>query len=284
MLIRLLAVLVLSATIVRANTIAQFRTIGGDLEVELFTEDKPVTCRNFIRLVEAGAYQNTFLHRLVPGFVIQGGGFWVPSKSDTNYFTGFGFVPHFGPITNEFSIGPYLTNDFGTIAMAKTTNGPDTATCQFFFNLANNSTNLDVQNGGFTVFGRVVKGTNLLQFWNTLGYSTGIVDQTFFFGPTFSAFTTLPVTYLGWTPARYSQLLYVDVTLMRVAVSNLADGTSMVSWKSAGGLTNIVEAATSFSPPEWVLLHTTNGTGGTMSYADTNSAAGGRFYRIRVER
>lgn len=284
MLIRLFAILIFSATLVSANTIAQFRTIGGDLEVELFTEDKPVTCRNFIRLVEAGAYQNTFFHRLVPGFVIQGGGFWVPSKTDTNYFTGYGLVPNFGSITNEFGVGPYLSNTFGTIAMAKTTNGPDTATCQFFFNLANNSTNLDVQNGGFTVFGRVVKGSPLLDFWNTLGFGTGIVNQSSYVGPTFSAFTTLPVTYIGVFPARYNQLLYVDISLMNLVVTNLADGTSLVRWNSAGGLTNVVERAVSFTPPDWIVLHATNGTGNVMSFADTNSTGASGFYRVRVER
>src|SRR5436305_8653808 len=69
-----------------AGTLAQFRTPYGDLEVELYDQQKPVTVANFKKLVEAGVYQNTFFHRVVPGFVAQGGGFFTFNSGLTNYF------------------------------------------------------------------------------------------------------------------------------------------------------------------------------------------------------
>ena len=268
----------------QARTIAQFRTILGDIEVELFTEEKPVTCANFIRLVEAGAYRNTFFHRLEPGFVIQGGGYFVTNALSTNLFTQPIAVPSFGPITNEYDIGPQISNLYGTIAMAKSPTNVHSATCQWFFNLADNATNppgfLDTQNGGFTVFGRVVRGTNILNTFNTLAYTNGIVDLTAFYGPGAAAFGHLPVLYVGWAPPRYVDLLYVGISLMKLSSVVLTDGVTRVSWKSAGNMTNVIETSPAVSPPAWTTLHTTNGTGNTMSIVDTNSATGTRFYRV----
>src|SRR5439155_6233770 len=87
-------------------------------------------------------------------------------------------IQTFPPITNEFNSGRRLSNVYGTIAMAKRPDDPNSATSEWFFNLADNSTNLDSQNGGFTVFGRVVGGTNLLNFFNRLNKSTftGLLD------------------------------------------------------------------------------------------------------------
>jgi cyclophilin family peptidyl-prolyl cis-trans isomerase len=97
--------------------------------------------------VNNSRYNGTFIHRSVPGFVIQGGGY--------TYNAGTNLVAHiatFSPVVNEFGI----SNLAGTIAMAKLGGDPNSATSEWFFNLADNSANLDSQNGGFTVFGRVV--------------------------------------------------------------------------------------------------------------------------------
>src|SRR5256885_3220681 len=130
-----------------AGTLAQFRTVFGDIEVELYDQQKPVTVENFKRLVQSGAYESTFFHRVVPGFVAQGGGYFSFNPATTNLFgwpwSNLGVVPNFGQITNEFSVGPFYSNTKGTIAMAKLGSGPNTATCEWFFNLANNSANLD---------------------------------------------------------------------------------------------------------------------------------------------
>ena len=176
----------------RAGTLAQFRTVFGDLEVELYDQQKPVTVQNFRRLVQSGAYQNTFFHRAVPGFVVQGGGYFTTRRFSTNDFappwSHLGRVPNFGSISNEFNVGPQFSNTNGTIAMAKLGGDPNSATCEWFFNLANNSANLDNQNGGFTVFGRVVRDTGstnyggVLGLFNHIAYYQGLVNMRWWFG------------------------------------------------------------------------------------------------------
>src|SRR5437867_1390845 len=147
-----------------AGILVQFRTTFGDLDVELYAQDKPVTVQNFIRYVQTGFYQNMFLHRCLPGFVVQGGGFLIVDPASITPFSATNgnlyVVPSFGPITNEFNVGRRLTNSYGTIAMAKLPGNPNSASSEWFFNLANN-TGLDSQNGGLTVFGPVTPGTNL---------------------------------------------------------------------------------------------------------------------------
>src|SRR6185369_11330630 len=125
----------------------------GRTYVELFDHEKPETVRNFLLYVRSGAYSNSFLHRCVPGFVVQGGGFSVTNPAQTDRFSTYLEVTNYGRLTNEFLVGARMTNTLGTIAMAKLGNDPNSATSQWFFNLGDNSTNLDNQNGGFTVFG-----------------------------------------------------------------------------------------------------------------------------------
>src|SRR6266850_7795650 len=93
------SLLLLSVFSAHAGTLAQFRTAFGDLEVELYDQDKPVTVQNFIRYIGSGAYQNEFSHRLVPGFVVQGGGFTVVDRGTTN--SGIARITTASAITNE---------------------------------------------------------------------------------------------------------------------------------------------------------------------------------------
>jgi cyclophilin family peptidyl-prolyl cis-trans isomerase len=111
----------------------------------LFDQQKPITVANFLQYISSGRTANNFFHRSVPGFVVQGGGFrWTD--------TGVEAVPTFPTIQNE----PGISNLRGTVAMAKLGDNPNSATSQWFVNLADNSANLDFQNGGFTVFARVI--------------------------------------------------------------------------------------------------------------------------------
>jgi len=128
-------------------TTVQFQTVMGDFEVNLYDETTPETVANFLRYVEDERYNMTLFHRLAPGFVLQGGGFIFDEDSELPES-----VKTYGQITNE----PQWSNRRGTIAMAKLGSGPNTATSQWFINLRDNHENLDVQNGGFTVFGEVV--------------------------------------------------------------------------------------------------------------------------------
>jgi cyclophilin family peptidyl-prolyl cis-trans isomerase len=115
----------------------------------------PATAANFLAYVDGGSYQNTFIHRSVPGFVVQGGGFTVANGQSG---ISIGSVAQRDPVVNEPKpTGTSAANNVrGTIAMAKLGSDPNSATNQWFFNLADNSANLDAQNGGFTVFGRVL--------------------------------------------------------------------------------------------------------------------------------
>ncbi|NVK55504.1 MAG: peptidylprolyl isomerase [Alteromonadaceae bacterium] len=129
-----------------AATVVEIRTNMGNISVNLFDQDTPETVENFLEYVNSGAYANNVIHRLEPGFVIQGGGFTYNNELPLDN------VPTGTPVTNE----PELSNVRGTIAMAKLANNPNSATSQWFINLGDNSQNLDVQNGGFTVFGQVI--------------------------------------------------------------------------------------------------------------------------------
>ena len=129
------------------ESVVTIETPLGSFQMELLTDDAPKTVQNFLNYLERGAYDGTFFHRSVPGFVVQGGGFAYDPI--TNSAPGILVDP---PVVNEFG----ESNVRGSVAMAKTAAGPDSATSQWFVNLADNSANLDNQNGGFTVFARVV--------------------------------------------------------------------------------------------------------------------------------
>lgn len=123
----------------------------GTLLFEMLPTAAPNTVANFLDYVADGDYQDSIIHRSVPGFVIQGGGFTTDSPTLTSTAQ-FSSVPTDPPVVNEFGV----SNTRGTVAMAKLGGDPDSATSQWFVNLVDNSTNLDTQNGGFTVFATVL--------------------------------------------------------------------------------------------------------------------------------
>jgi cyclophilin family peptidyl-prolyl cis-trans isomerase len=124
--------------------IVKFETPLGDFEVELLANDAPLTVANFLNYVRDGRFRESFVHRTVPDFVIQGGGYVFRGGEARA-------IPTDPPVRNE----PGLSNVRGTIAMAKLNGDPNSATSQWFINVSNN-TELDSDNGGFTVFGRVL--------------------------------------------------------------------------------------------------------------------------------
>lgn len=149
LLIKLLVALLLLFPAITAATVVRFQTTLGVIDIQLYDAGAPLTVENFLRYVETDAYNYSFIHRSVPNFVVQGGGYvWDTGTNAPKLITTF------PPVVNEFS--PNRSNVRGTIAMAKLGGDPDSATSQWFFNLADNSANLDVQNGGFTVFGQVI--------------------------------------------------------------------------------------------------------------------------------
>jgi len=186
-----------AASLLAQGQIVRVNTSAGNIDIELLQNDAPGTVQNFLRYVNRGAYNNSFFHRLVPGFVLQGGGFRVQNGN-------VGEIPADPPIRNEYKVGN--SNVRGTVAMAKLGSGPDTATNQWFFNLADNSANLNNQNGGFTVFGRVTNAEGL-----------AVMDKmaatpTFNLGEPFDAW---PLTgFTSGNPQESHMLLIKEITLL----------------------------------------------------------------------
>ncbi|MFL3656489.1 MAG: peptidylprolyl isomerase [Opitutales bacterium] len=116
----------------------------GTINVEMLNAAAPLNVANFLNYVDDGDYNNTIIHRSIPGFVIQGGSFTATFPVVA--------IPTDDSVVNEFS----LSNLRGTVSMAKLADDPDSATSGFFISLADNSEILDPQNGGFTVFARVI--------------------------------------------------------------------------------------------------------------------------------
>ncbi|MBX9679390.1 MAG: peptidylprolyl isomerase, partial [Gemmataceae bacterium] len=130
------------------NSVVQFQTNFGNINFELFDRQTPQTVANFFNYINANKFDNMVFNRLVKDFVLQGGGFALGSNPTT-----LNPIATDPAVQNEFS--STRSNAQWTIAMAKSPNDPNSATSQFFINLANNASNLDSQNGGFTVFGKL---------------------------------------------------------------------------------------------------------------------------------
>ncbi|MCH7337880.1 peptidylprolyl isomerase [Acinetobacter sp. NIPH 2699] len=133
-----------------ANTLVEMKTSMGNVEIELFDDKAPVSAKNFESYVKSNFYTGTIFHRVIPGFMVQGGGLdanMVEKKTKA-------------PITNEANNG--LKNTRGTLSMART-NDPNSATSQFFINVADNSfLNRSQRDAGYAVFGQVTKGMEIV--------------------------------------------------------------------------------------------------------------------------
>ena len=141
----------------QAATSVQFQTSAGDFVIELNAEKAPKTVENFLQYVNDKHYEGTIFHRVIDGFMVQGGGFTAAMAQK----------PTRGPIPLEASNG--LRNDRGTIAMARTGN-PNSATSQFFINVVDNAgLNAPQPDGfGYAVFGKVSSGMETIDKIRTL--------------------------------------------------------------------------------------------------------------------
>lgn len=152
----LLAIFLLTSAVhaLAENPHVLLKTNKGDIELELFAEQAPISVKNFLRYVNEGFYDGTIFHRVIKRFMVQGGGFTEQMKRKETH----------EPIKNEAD--NRIRNRFGTIAMARTSD-PHSATAQFFINTINNNS-LDFREKtnrawGYAVFGRVIKGVQVVK-------------------------------------------------------------------------------------------------------------------------
>lgn len=150
----LLLALLITPAALAANPKVELKTSLGAVVIELYPENAPKTVENFVQYVKSGFYDGTIFHRVIPGFMAQGGGF-TPN---------FQQKPARPAIRNEAGNG--LRNAVGTVAMARTAD-PHSATAQFFINVADNDfldfKSPDDKGYGYTVFARVTSGMDVVQ-------------------------------------------------------------------------------------------------------------------------
>ncbi len=267
----------------RAGTLVQFETPVGNLVVELYDADKPVTTSNFLSYINSGLYQNSFIHRLIPGFVVQGGGYSVANRFTSNAV--IASIPTYPPIPSEFNSGKRYSNTFGAIAMALEGTNVNSGNSQFFINLADNSSTLDVTNasgGPFTVFGHVIAGTNVLNTFNLFSGASPtdtILNLSQYFD---SNFTDWP--FLS-TNATFNDLIYTGISsfeLPWLQVTPPAAGAVQLAWNNSTNLAYHVDVTTNL-PAVWHELAVVTGTTTNFSYLSTNKLGGTAFYRLRLQ-
>ena len=135
-----------------SDTKVIFETTKGNFTIELNPEKAPVGCENFLNYVKEGFYDGVIFHRVIPGFVVQGGGFTADMNQKKTK----------APIINEAKNG--LSNTRGTLSYARTSD-PNSATSQFFINVVDNSSKLDPEMydpNGYAVFGEVTDGMDVV--------------------------------------------------------------------------------------------------------------------------
>jgi len=165
----------------------------GNIDVQLTPSAAPQTVANFLSYVNSGRYNRSFIHRSVPNFIIQGGGYKYVSGNVQSIAT-------FPPVVNEFNV----SNTRGTLAAATVPGNPNSATSQWFFNTVNNPI-LDTQNGGFTVFGHTADAQSLAVMDAVAGV------PNFDFG---TPFDNLPL--INYTSGPVSDSNFVTVYSIRV--------------------------------------------------------------------
>ncbi|MEO6749888.1 MAG: peptidylprolyl isomerase [Casimicrobiaceae bacterium] len=146
-----------STAVLAANPQVELDTTQGKIRIELYPDAAPKTVANFLQYVKDGFYSGTQFHRVIPGFMVQGGGYGADYKEKPTR------APV--PIESEQSVKAGLSNGIGTVAMART-GDPNSASAQFFINIANNKrldfTAPTARGYGYTVFGKVVEGMDVV--------------------------------------------------------------------------------------------------------------------------
>jgi cyclophilin family peptidyl-prolyl cis-trans isomerase len=261
------ALLTGSEALFAANPVARFHTDLGDIDVVLLQDVAPANVANFLGYVNRGAYDDTFIHRSVANFIIQGGGYQLVSGQIVAIATD-------PPVMNEF----HVSNKRGTLAMAKVANDPNSAMSQWFFNESdNNAPNLDSQNGGFTVFGRIISNTGLTTMDAIAAVPTYNPPQ---------GFTDWPLrNYTAGNPVHNVNVIHViwlKVVPQILAVTH--PSANIVHIQGQGAVNTSYQLQTSSSPVGSSFTTATTVTAdstGNISYDDTNAGTK-KFYRLAI--
>lgn len=230
-----------------SNTIVRFQirhgqTPWGNIDVELYDSQKPLTVSNFLAYVRSGAFDRSILHRAVPGFAVQGGLYSVQNPYVATPATYLNRIPEGPAIASEATNSPIIPNTFGTLAMSLSSTGTGTntvvdresATTSWYFNTGNNSTDLPE----YTVFGKVKSGGKYLTYFNTISEDDGIINM---YGLQYLLFSDcdlltidsetdiglqeLPVFYFEFRCPSYNDLFNVQISIIK-AVGEVSDTTS----------------------------------------------------------
>lgn len=199
-------------------TVVRMQTSLGLIDIQLFDTAAPMTVTNFLSYVDSGAYTRSLIHRSVPGFIVQGGALALTGTNNS-----LAAITTRAPVVNEYSAS--RSNLRGTIAMAKVSGDPNSATSQWFFNLANNASNLDTQNGGFTVFGQVLgNGMTVVDAIAALPLlsASSQYDAIVAAAPVFASFKELPLA----SPATSATLQTSNLVLIESVSTNRASVTA----------------------------------------------------------
>jgi cyclophilin family peptidyl-prolyl cis-trans isomerase len=203
---------------------------NGTIDLALYDAETPQTVANFLAYVNGGYYAENIIHRSVAGFIIQGGEYYF-----SDYATdALAYVPTYPAVQNE----PGISNVAGTIAMAKVSGNVNSATNQWFINMADNSENLDNQNGGFTVFGKVIgEGMTVANTINALpAYNATSVQGA----P--ADWTDLPLTAPNLDNTSFVQTSMAVIPTLTYSVSS--GNTSLVTASMSGNSVQLTPSAT----------------------------------------
>jgi|GEM_PF-1368344 len=235
---------------VKQGTLVQFKLAGTNVVVELFDDDKPLTVQNFLHYTKANILVNSFYNYLKPGEVLGAGGYGTSDRKAssifdvTNIYDLFqysydyldGKLPYC--LYNEFDTGPHVRNTFGTLAMGKVSGYDVSLSSSWFFNLADNSQNLDTNNGGYTVFGRVISGEDTLKYFNTLSEGHGITNLSTAWTSTGTLFEAVPYVVTGASSITCADLYYANVTVLSKYTSDTKSPTLTVNYPTVNLLVN----------------------------------------------